>query len=106
MYIRTQRAFAVGLSETDCVSIKKERKKIWQIKKDKKKWWEEKTLDIAYGIYKTDGPGVLTPKMQEVMDKYINLEIDYEEYRKQLLASVGIIVSDDEEDDNEYEDDE
>ena len=40
----------------------------------------KKTLDIAYGIYKTDGPGVLTPKMQEVMDKYINLEIDYEEY--------------------------
>lgn len=64
----------------------------------------KKTLEIAYGIYKTDGEGVLTPKMREVMDKYINLEIDYEEYRKQLLASVGIIVSDDEEDDNEYED--
>ena len=64
-----------------------------------------KTLDIAYGIYKTDGPGVLTPEMQEVMDKYINLEIDYEEYRKQLLASVGIIVSDDD-DEYEYEDDE
>ena len=28
IYIRTQRAFAVGVSETDCVSIKKERKKI------------------------------------------------------------------------------
>ena len=66
----------------------------------------KKTLEIAYGIYKTDGEGVLTPKMREVMDKYINLEIDYEEYRKQLLASVGIIVSDDEEDDNEYEDEE
>ena len=64
----------------------------------------KKTLEIAYGIYKTDGEGVLTPKMREVMDKYINLEINYEEYRKQLLASVGIIVSDDEEDDNEYED--
>lgn len=66
----------------------------------------KKTLEIAYGIYKTDGEGVLTPKMREVMDKYINLEIDYEEYRKQLLASVGIIVSDEEEYDNEYEDDE
>ena len=64
----------------------------------------KKTLEIAYGIYKKDGEGVLTPKMREVMDKYINLEIDYEEYRKQLLASVGIIVSDDEDDDNEYED--
>ena len=66
----------------------------------------KKTIDIAYGIYKTDGPGVLTPEMQEVMDKYINLEIDYEEYRKQLLASVGIIVSDDDDDEFEYEDDE
>ena len=65
----------------------------------------KKTIDIAYGIYKTDGPGVLKPEMQEVMDKYINLEIDYEEYRKQLLASVGIIVSDDD-DEYEYEDDE
>ena len=44
--------------------------------------------------------------MQEVMDKYINLEIDYEEYRKQLLASIGIIVSDDDDDEFEYEDDE
>ena len=66
----------------------------------------KKTIDIAYGIYKTDGKGVLTPKMQEVMDKYVNLEIDYEEYRKQLLASVGIIVSDDDDDEFEYEDDE
>ena len=66
----------------------------------------KKTIDIAYGIYKTDGQGVIKPEMQEVMDKYINLEIDYEEYRKQLLASVGIIVSDDDDDEFEYEDDE
>lgn len=66
----------------------------------------KKTIDIAYGIYKTDGKGVIKPEMQEVMDKYINLEIDYEEYRKQLLASVGIIVSDDDDDEFEYEDDE
>ena len=66
----------------------------------------KKTLDIAYGIYQTDGKGVIKPEMQEVMDKYINLEIDYEEYRKQLLASVGIIVSDDDDDEYEYEDDE
>ena len=66
----------------------------------------KKTLEIAYGIYKTDGEGVLTPKMREVMDKYINLEIDYEEYRKQLLASVGLSVSDDDDDEFEYEDDE
>ena len=57
----------------------------------------KKTLDIAYGIYKTDGPGVLTPKMQEVMDKYINLEIDYEEVLRhrwcrypEKLKKVGI----------------
>ena len=47
-------------------------------------------LQMAYRIYLLDGKGRINPEMQKIMDKYINLEIDYEEYRKQMLARVGI----------------
>ncbi|MGN1295388.1 MAG: hypothetical protein ACI4U5_03175 [Bacilli bacterium] len=47
-------------------------------------------LKIAYNIYKLDGEGRINPEIQKIMDRYINLEIDYEEYRRQMLGRVGI----------------
>lgn len=47
-------------------------------------------LKIAYNVYLLDGKGRINDEMKKIMDRYINLEIDYEEYRRQMLASVGL----------------
>lgn len=59
-------------------------------KEKKESQRRKEILQIAYKIYLLDGKGRIDPEMQKIMDKYINLEINYEEYRKQMLAQVGI----------------